>query len=57
MTIKRIRQLGIASLAALFVVACGQKGPLRMPDDDESGKKAVNHEVASIEMQQKVVAR
>jgi len=57
MTTKRIRQLGLASLAALFLVACGQKGPLYMPDDEESEQKPENHEVTLIGVQQKVVVR
>ncbi|WP_223669936.1 LPS translocon maturation chaperone LptM [Kangiella shandongensis] len=31
---KRLRLLGLAGLAVLFLGACGQKGPLRMPDDE-----------------------
>ena len=34
MKTKRLRQLGLASFAVLFLVACGQKGPLRMPQEN-----------------------
>lgn len=34
MTIKRLRQLGIMSLAVVFLAACGQKGPLFMPEEE-----------------------
>ena len=34
MTIKRLRQLGIMSLAVVFLAGCGPKGPLFMPEEE-----------------------
>ena len=45
MTTKRLRQLGLASFAVLFLAACGQKGPLRMPEESPE-KESLNHEVS-----------
>ncbi|AKE51071.1 hypothetical protein TQ33_0079 [Kangiella geojedonensis] len=44
MTIKRLRQLGMMSLAVLFLAACGQKGPLFMPEE-EPEKQLENQKV------------
>ncbi|GEM_PF-1861511 len=44
MTIKRLRQLGMMSLAVLVLAACGQKGPLFMPEE-EPEKQSENQEV------------
>lgn len=46
MTTKRLRQLGLASFAVLFLAACGQKGPLRMPSEDPE-KTSVNQGVSN----------
>lgn len=45
MTTKRLRQLGLVSFAVLFLAACGQKGPLRMPDDEEPQKQTTDEGV------------
>ncbi|WP_345292246.1 LPS translocon maturation chaperone LptM [Kangiella marina] len=31
---KRVRLLGLASLTVLILAACGQKGPLYMPEEE-----------------------
>ncbi|WP_211267774.1 LPS translocon maturation chaperone LptM [Kangiella sediminilitoris] len=31
---RRLRLLGLAGFAVLFLSACGQKGPLHMPDEE-----------------------
>lgn len=41
MMMKRIRQLSLMAITAVFLVACGQKGPLFLPDNQpekETGK-------------------
>lgn len=41
MMMKRIRQFSLMAIAAVFLVACGQKGPLFLPDNQpekETGK-------------------
>lgn len=36
---KRIRQLSLAAMAVVFLAACGQKGPLYLPDSEPEKKQ------------------
>lgn len=41
MMMKRMRQFSLMAIVAVFLVACGQKGPLFLPDNEpekETGK-------------------
>ena len=39
MTMKRIRQLSLTAMAVMFLAACGQKGPLFLPDNEPEKKQ------------------
>ena len=39
MTMKRIRQLSLTAMAVMFLAACGQKGPLFLPDNEPEKEK------------------
>ncbi|GAA0207381.1 hypothetical protein GCM10009123_13610 [Kangiella japonica] len=52
---KRIRQLGLTAMALVFLAACGQKGPLYLPESEPEkkqekqgdSKEKANEEVSS----------